>query len=366
MKLAEATDGALKVETKKSHVSAKAVRNKIKPNTVSTFFPQAQDFLDKLKAGGKYNQYTSDKPRIQHFKEFLNGEDIAFSDVTVALLDRFVIYLKSVHKPKRGKAKISDRTIENHLVTIRSVFAHTRKAGLITKSQSPFGENGIKTKFPDTKKIGLSAEDVERLENLELPDSRHDHARKLWLLSFYFAGMRVSDVLRLRWSDFQNYRLHYSMGKNNKTGSLKIPEKAVAILQHYEQFKENYNDLVFPDLKGVDFDDEFIAKRSIAFKVSAIDKILRLYVAPKADIYTPLTMHISRHTFASLAGDKIPMQMLQKLYRHSSVTTTIGYQGNFINQAADDALDTPRYLAAVFRSMSGSVQSSRIAEYSLR
>lgn len=29
--------------------------------------------------------------------------------------------------------------------------------------------------------------------------------------------------------------------------------------------------------------------------------------------------------------------MLQNLYRHSSVTTTIGYQANFINKTADDA-----------------------------
>ncbi|MFT3932176.1 MAG: tyrosine-type recombinase/integrase [Chitinophagaceae bacterium] len=98
--------------------------------------------------------------------------------------------------------------------------------------------------------------------------------------------------------------------------------------------------LVFPELQGVDFTNEFITKRSIAFKVSAIDKILRLHVAPKAEINAPLTMHIARHTFASIAGDKIPIQMLQKLYRHSSITTTIGYQTNFIHKDADNALDS--------------------------
>ncbi|MFT3932177.1 MAG: site-specific integrase [Chitinophagaceae bacterium] len=244
-KLSEANDSALEVETKKTHVSAKAVRNKIKPNTAATFFPQAQNFLDNLKDAGKYNQYTSDKPRIQHFKEFLKGEDVAFSDLTVGLLERFVVYLKSSYKPKRGKAKISERTIANHLVTIRSVFAHARKGGVVTKAQSPFGEGGIKIKFPDTNKVGLSIEDVTRLENADLPDPKHHHARNLWLFSFYFAGMRVSDVMRLRWSDFQNYRLHYSMGKNNKGGSLKIPDKAVNILKYYEQFKKNTNDSCF-------------------------------------------------------------------------------------------------------------------------
>ncbi len=30
--------------------------------------------------------------------------------------------------------------------------------------------------------------------------------------------------------------------------------------------------------------------------------------------------------------------MLQKLYRHTSITTTIGYQANFIHKDKDEAL----------------------------
>jgi len=52
------------------------------------------------------------------------------------------------------------------------------------------------------------------------------------------------------------------------------------------------------------------------------------------------TMHIACHSFGNISGDKIPIQMLQKLYRHSSITTTIGYQSNFMNQDTDDALDS--------------------------
>ncbi len=345
-KLAEASDSALEVETKKITATAKAVRQKVKPSVAETFFPQAQDYLENLKSAGKYNQYTADKPRIGHFREFLKNEDIAFSDINAGLLGRFQTFLKTYHvgkfskKIKKPKKPIGERTIVNHLVTIRSVFAHARRNNLITKEQSPFGgDHGVKIKFPESKKAGISPEDVASLEALTLEDPRHDHARKLWLFSFYFAGMRVSDILRLRWSDFQNYRLHYSMGKNDKAGSLKIPEQAVQILKYYEQFKENKDDLIFPELKGVDLTDEFVAQRTIAFKTSALDKILRLHVAPAAGINHKLTMHIARHTFGGMAGDAIPIQMLQKLYRHSNVSTTIGYQANFIHQDADDALE---------------------------
>lgn len=339
-KLSEATDNALEVESKKSHVSAKAVRNKIKPTAGATFFPQAQSFLDSLKASGKYNQYTSDKPRIGHFREFLKGEDVAFSDMTSGLLDRFVVYLKSTHKPKRGKAsRISERTIANHLVTIRSVFAHARKNGVVTKAQSPFADGGIQIKFPDSVKVGLLPEEIQALENVELSDFAHHHARNLWLVSFYFAGMRVSDVLRMRWSNIQNNRLHYSMGKNNKVGSLKIPDKATKILAQYEAFKENKDDLIFPDLKGCDFNDRFKTQRTIAFKTSANDKFLRLHVGPKAGIDKKLTMHIARHSFAQNATN-IDVRTLQMLFRHTKLETTEGYMGQFLHKTADDALDS--------------------------
>ena len=53
-----------------------------------------------------------------------------------------------------------------------------------------------------------------------------------------------------------------------------------------------------------------------------------------------ITMHIARHTFGNIAGDTIHPFMLQKLYRHSDLKTTLNYQANFIHKEADDALDS--------------------------
>jgi len=337
-KLAEANDQALAVETKKAQVSAKAVREKIKPSTKETFFAQATSFLENLKKSGKYNQYTSDKPRIGHFKDFLRGEDIAFSDINAGIIERFVTYLKSSYKPKRGKDKISDRTIANHLVTIRSVYAYARKNGIVSKTESPFGEGGIKIKFPSSSKIGLTPKEIQALEKTEFIEPYHKHACNLWLISFYFAGMRASDVLRLRWSDIQDNRLYYTMGKNKKSGSLKVLEKADVILKEYESLKDTKNDLIFPELRECDFSDQFKTQRTIAFKISAIDKCLRLHVAPTASIHKNLTMHLARHSFAQLATN-IDVRTLQMLFRHNKLETTEGYMGNFVHQDADNALD---------------------------
>jgi integrase/recombinase XerD len=334
-KIAEANDTSIELETQKNESSSSAVKNKIKPSQQTTFFGQADIYIENLQKAGKYNQYTADKSRLKNFRNFVTDQNISFADVTVALLERFKIHLKST-------MKISERTIINHFVVIRSVFSQARKAEIIDRKYYPFGEGKIRIKFPDSLKIGLSTEEVLQIESAEFPvDSIEHHAKNLWLFSFYLAGMRISDVFRLRWNDLQDGRLYYAMGKNAKGGSLKLPQKAIDILGYYEPCKQVKDDYIFPELKKYyGKSDKFSLERSIAFATSRIDKVLRNHVAPKANIDKKLTMHIARHTFGNISGDKMPIQMLQKLYRHSSVLTTIGYQSNFIHKDADSALDS--------------------------
>ncbi|KKN24958.1 hypothetical protein LCGC14_0889780, partial [marine sediment metagenome] len=98
------------------------------------------------------------------------------------------------------------------------------------------------------------------------------------------------------------------------------------------------NDVVFPYLKGTDLKDE----KRVATRIKTITRNLnrRLQiVAEKLGIEKKLSMHIARHSFGNISGDKIPIQMLQKLYRHSSITTTVSYQSNFMHKETDDALE---------------------------
>jgi integrase len=128
------------------------------------------------------------------------------------------------------------------------------------------------------------------------------------------------------------------MNKNNKLLSLKIPEKVLPIIEYYKEEKQTKNDYIFPDLKDVKQTD---VKRLLA-KTKSTNKRLNnalKQIARIANIDKKLTMHIARHSFGNISGDKIPIQMLQKLYRHSSITTTINYQASFMHKDEDDALD---------------------------
>jgi integrase len=340
-KLAEANDKALEFQTHNEAVSSKTIIKKIKPNSGTSFFMQADQYLKTLTQAGKFNEYTADKPRIKHFREFLNGSDIVFPDITVALIERFKHYLMTTLTVGKDKRPIKERTALNHLVVIRSIFSQAIKQGIVDKKYYPFGKDGVSIEFPDSQKVGLSSEEVKLIENVHLTNANHNHARNLWLISFYFGGMRISDVLRLKWTDFKDNRLHYTMGKNQKPGSLKSTDKVLAILDQYKQEKRHASDFVFPELKRLDnLNDEFLTKRIISDNASRHDKFLRKFVAPAAGITYPLTMHIARHTFGNIAGDNnIPLIMLQKIFRHSRITTTMNYMSNFIHKDADDALD---------------------------
>jgi len=332
-KVAEANNLILDYELKKKDLSVNELKQKISnKKSYESVFSRAESYFETLHQAGNYNRLTAEKPALNHFKRFLRGKDITFNEITISLLEKFKAYLK-------GSVKVSERTAVNYLIILRTLYKKAIKEGIADKQNYPFGIDKFNIKKPESLKIGLNREEVKRIEALELEKGFTHHARNVWLFSFYFAGMRVSDVLQIRWSDFKDDRLFYVMGKNNKAGSLKIPVKVITILSEYEVDKENDNDLVFPDLKIVeDFSDKVRVQKRIKEVTRRINKALKV-VAEMANIDKTLTMHIARHTFGNISGDKIPVQMLQKLYRHSSITTTINYQKNFLFKNADDALD---------------------------
>lgn len=358
-KLANSNDMLLELDTQQRETSAKGIKRKIKPAADTMFFARGDLFLQRLKDSGNFNSWRAETSRLRIFKEFvlgteaiqdelpaeakslkpnphhgmIGGPDVPFQQIDIGLLTQFKIHLKA----QRG---INNRTIANYLVTIQTIFSQAIKEGVLDKKYFPFGKDKIQIRIPESQKVGLTKEDVEKLEAVELTHPAHRGVRDLWLISFYFAGMRAADVMKLRWSDFREGRLHYVMNKNGKAVSLKVPDKAQCILERYEAFKEQPHGFVFHYLKGFEHvEDPFTLKQRIAAVMKTCDRLLKIRVAPAAKIEGKLSMHIARHTFATLAGDKVPIQMLQKLYRHSNIKTTLGYQANFIHKDADDALD---------------------------
>ena len=330
-KLTEANDQLLDVDSKDVEQSANKIKKKIVGETKKSFFEVSSTFLDNLLKRKKFDQHYNQNKRIEIFKNFVGRSDLLFPDLDVALLKGFQTYL--LHE-----RKVSPRTAINYLMLIRTIYNFGRKEFGVDDMNYPFGKGKIQIKFPETEKIGLNRDEVQLLETATGITQVQQHAVNVWLISFYFAGVRVGDVLKLKWSDFKDGRLYYRMGKNQKLVSLAVPEKAKDILNHYINLKESKNDFVFPYLKGIDLKYEKQVSTRVKTITRSLNRRLEL-VAEKLKIEKKLSMHIARHTFGNISGDKIPIQMLQKLYRHSSITTTVNYQQNFMHKETDDALD---------------------------
>lgn len=313
--------------------------NNGKNNHTPDFFALADRFVMNLLRAGKYNRYKTENGRVAIFREYLGVNSLSFEQVTVGLLQGFISYLK-------GGRGIKERTIANYMILIRSIYNMGLQEHLVSRDHYPFGKGKITIKLPEAVKVGLTMSEIQSLEQATLT-GYNAHARRVWLLSFYFAGMRLSDILRLQWTDFKDGRLTYAMSKNNKIGSLKIPAKAQAVLEHYKHnhtvtippAPQNLPSLyVLPELQGYEQADAYTVQRRIAHSGKRLEKALK-QIAQELNIDKKLSMHIARHSFAQIAADKIPVQVLQKLYRHSHISTTVGYQSHFTTQHTDAALD---------------------------
>ena len=330
-KITEAHDMALEIESSEKKQSVATITKKIVGEDKYDFFKVSEVFLANLLKRKKFNQQYNQEKRLEIFKTYLGRKELSFTDLDVTLLKRFEAYLLY-------ERKVAPRTAINYLMLIRTIYNFARKEYHVDDRNYPFGKGKIQIKFPESEKIGLNKEEVQLLETADNLTKAQLHAVYVWLTSFYFAGVRVADVIKLKWSDFKDNRLYYRMGKNRKLVSLVVPDKTKEMLKYFEAQKRGKDDLVFPFLKGTNLKDD----KRVATRVKTVTRNLnrRLQiVGEKLGIEKKLSMHIARHSFGNISGDKIPIQMLQKLYRHSSITTTVNYQSNFMHKETDDALE---------------------------
>lgn len=332
-KLSEANKMLIDLQSEKKDISANQIKKKLYASSESiSFFEVAKDFLNELEANKKLSRLSTDKARVNHVLNFAKSNQLTFQEIDEQFLRKFIIYLRKKHS-------LSERSIVNNLIVIRTIYNRAIKLGIVDRKLYPFGSDKIRIKFPETEKIGLTKNEVIKLESVENLNENETHARNVWLFSFYFAGIRVADVLKIRWSDIYDERLHYRMNKNSKLLSLKIPGKIFPILEYYQDNKQNDDDFIFPEMKKANLKDA----KDVYAKTKTANKKFNKYlisVAEQAEISKKVTMHIARHTFGNISEDKIPINMLQKLYRHSSITTTINYQSNFMHKDTDEALDS--------------------------
>lgn len=312
---------------------------------------------DILNEGGhrnfkKYNGFCN---KLESYLNANKKTDLLFVEVTTALLSKFEAYLHTLKNERNPEAKLHPNTIAINLNIFKTIINRAVEIDKLLKpEQNPF--LGYKyTREVSTTKEKLNESEIETIENLELKEgSLIWHCRNYFLFSFYLAGIRVGDLIQLRWCNITaDGRLEYRMAKTKKDRSIFLHDKARDILQHYFVEGCKTTDYIFPLLdsnapyaKAVTPEQKATLPPEMIIKlndiVGAKNALLNKYlnkIGTQAGISKHISMHIARHSFAKIAKDNnIDNNHLKNLLGHSNIKITETYMGNFETQETDQVM----------------------------
>jgi len=291
--------------------------------------------------------------KLDAFRKKRRMADIAVADMTVELLTRFDNFLHKWENEREPGKLLHPNTIEVQFNILRTLVHRAIEVGIMEASRDPFLV--FKYKGVKTVKEKLDDSEMERIINLELEEgSLIWHCKNYFLFSYYCAGIRAADLIQLRWGNVTGSgRLHYQMGKNHKERDLLLVEQAMEILSHYHREDAKATDYIFPLLSN---DAEYAGYvtqadkdrmkpelrhkmyQDISSKNALINKYLKK-IAEKAEIAKPLSMHISRHSFAHIAQEAgAESSAIKNILGHSNLATTERYIGSFDTSKTDETL----------------------------
>lgn len=168
----------------------------------------------------------------------------------------------------------------------------------------------------------------------------------------YEGGIRIGDIIQLRWRNIVGDRLIYVMTKNGKQVNVILVQEAKKILMRYKRQGQRPEHYIFPYLdsnaeyaKYVDYEDRQkmppdISKKlfeTINAREARIGMMLREIRALTGIPH--LTFHVSRHTFALRAKEaNVDNTTLKNIMQHSSLNTTETYVKKLDRRNEDTAM----------------------------
>ncbi len=176
-KLAEANRTLIELQSSDTVISSRQIKKEIvEPLSDKSFYDLGQEYLNELASHNKLTQYSSDRVHISYVTEFAKSKNLSFREIDEAFLKKYMSFLKV----EKGNGQ---RSVINSLVVIRTLYNRAIRQGLVDRKHYPFGKGKIQIKFPETEKIGLSAEEVQAIESADDLTPQEQHTRNVWLFS---------------------------------------------------------------------------------------------------------------------------------------------------------------------------------------
>jgi len=297
-----------------------------------SFIAYANEIVNSLLKAGNIGTYKRYKSVTKKLEEYLKGKPFSFKDLNVQFLREYDAYLKS--------KSLRQNTIHNQQKTLRAIFYMALSEQLIPQDKNPYLSFKLKPGVA-APKPKLTIDEIKTIQALELAKgSRLWHVRNCFLLSFNNAGIRIGDMLQLKWENVtKEGRLQYQMDKTERYKSTILNQKSLAILNEYYNENAKPKDYIFPFLSNdIDYSDSQFLWNQVSSKTTIINYNLKK-IGELAGIDKHLSSHISRHSFGGIAiKKKTSIYDLRDLFEHSSVKVTEQYLTGLNHETKDEAM----------------------------
>jgi integrase/recombinase XerD len=270
--------------------------------------PELNAFLDyaRVEKGLASNSIASYRRDLLKFTAFLRHQSVGLESATRDDIRNFLAEL--------GRKGLTARSRARHLVSVRNFFRFLLKDGRVRSDAAA---------EIDLPQVGqslprhLAEAEVDAL--LAQPDSSTAIGLrdKAMLELLYATGLRVSELVNLRWEDFDlNLGILRCVGKGSKERLIPVGKSALkAVEAHVRSGRPAL-------LKECAMSFLFLNHRGGRLSRVGFWKILAQY-GRDAGITTPLTPHLVRHSFAThLLERGADLRSIQLMLGHSDISTT--------------------------------------------
>ncbi len=305
--------------------------NPSKKITVFKYFEIKINTLKESKQIGNSKVYHD---TYNQLKSFNQSKDITFSQLDFNYLNRLENHFRS-----KG---LTDTAMSVRFRTIRALFNQAISENYVKKELYPFDKFKISERFnTKTKKKAITKEEIKRIEAVILDKkSVAFEAQQFFLFSYYGQGINFVDIAKLRWNNLINGRIFYKRAKTGNELSFKLPNPALNIIEYWKPFTfKTSNSYIFPIL-----DDEIhITPTQIHNRVhkvlTRVNKDLK-EIGKTANIETPITSYVARHTFATvLKRSGVSTAIISESMGHQTESITQTYLKSFENSVIDEAME---------------------------
>lgn len=271
-----------------------------------TFTQFAETLIYQLHCVGRHRTAETYHTALRSFTRHLNGREVHFADINA---DQLIAY--EAHLRNRG---ICPNTTSFYMRNLRAIYNRAVDLGIVNPSR-PFRH--VYTGIDRTTKRAITLRTLRAIAALDLSNSpKQQFARDIFLFSFYTRGMSFVDIAYLRKSDLMRGTLTYRRRKTHQQLTIRWEPCMQSIVERYTSPQSPYLLPIIDPTIALDPRQQYI------YVAHSINRSLKA-IGMRLSLAMPLTMYVSRHTWASIArSQNVPLSIISEGMGHDSEATT--------------------------------------------